>query len=279
MTILILIIVGLFAGTLSGLLGIGGGTVFTPVLFFFFDRAGVENPELWTIGTSLFCTFAASTGGSLKHLHQQSAFLRESFAVGVFGVIGTTVGKLVATSEWFTREEYLVLIAVVFMYTGINFLLKSYKTRNDVKEIAFDRLIRKRDAVTVGGAGGFLASLSGLGGGVLMVPIMNMGYKYSLRKSVSISEFAIVVISLAGFTQFAWRSPVQDAINPENLVTITSYTVGYVDFGLSLPMVVGAFVGAGFGVWLHDRINTSLIKFIFGLLIVGVSIRMASELF
>jgi uncharacterized membrane protein YfcA len=279
LTILILIIVGLFAGTLSGLLGIGGGTVFTPVLFFFFDRAGVENPELWTIGTSLFCTFAASTGGSLKHLHQQSAFLRESLAVGVFGVIGTTVGKLIATSEWFSREEYLVLIAVVFMYTGINFLLKSYKTRNDVKEIAFDRLIRKRDAITVGGAGGFLASISGLGGGVLMVPIMNMGYKYSLRKSVSISEFAIVVISLAGFAQFALQSPMQNVTSAESVISVTKYTVGYVDLGLSLPMVFGAFVGAGFGVWLHDRINTSLIKFIFGLLIVGVSIRMAFELF
>ncbi len=280
MLILLMILVGLFAGTMSGLLGIGGGTVFTPVLFYFFDRGGVENPELWTIGTSLFCTFAASSGGTLKHIHQSSAFLRESLVVGIFGVIGTALGKLVATSSWFTREEFLLVIAVVFLYTGINFMLKSYKTRNDVKEIARDRFIGKADSVTVGGAGGFLASISGLGGGVLMVPIMNLGFKFSLRKSVSVSEFAIVIISAAGFIQYMLRSPVQDhAVGVgEGYTTITTYALGYIDFGLSMPLVIGAFFGAMFGVWLHDKINTSVTKFIFGILVLFVSVRMFIEL-
>lgn len=280
MLILLMILVGLFAGTMSGLLGIGGGTVFTPVLFYFFDRGGVENPELWTIGTSLFCTFAASSGGTLKHIHQNTAFLRESIVVGVFGVVGTALGKMIATSTWFTRDEFLLVIAIVFLYTGINFMLKSYKTRNDVKEIARDRHIGKADAVTVGGAGGFLASISGLGGGVLMVPIMNLGFRFSLRKSVSVSEFAIVIISAAGFIQYMLRSPEVDQSvgSVEAYTSITSYSLGYIDFGLSLPMVIGAFFGAMFGVWLHDKINTSVTKFIFGVLVIFVSIRMFLEL-
>lgn len=274
---LILLIIGLLAGILSGLLGIGGGTLFTPVLFYIFDRHGVANPELWTIGTSLFCTFAASSGGTIKHIRQRSAFVKESLYVGAFGIIGTTVGKLIATSEWFSTSEFLLLIGVVFIYTGINFVSKSITEKGRTDLVYNDKTVRKRDAGVIGGAGGFIAALSGLGGGVLMVPIMNMGFKYTLRKAVSISEFAIVLISLAGFMQFLLRSPLLD-IEVANYITFSQYTVGYVDFGASLPLVIGAFLGAGLGVQLHDKINTRYIKRIFGILVLVVAARMLWEL-
>ncbi len=283
MIFLLLVIVGLFAGVMSGLLGVGGGTIFTPVLFFIFDRSGVANPELWTIGTSLFCTFAASSGGSLKHLHQNSSFIRESLHVGVFGIIGTTLGKLIATSVWFSREEFLILIAVVMLYTGINFLIKSLrKPVPNAVPVEVDSPIRKRDGAVAGGAGGFLAAMSGLGGGVLMVPIMNLFFKNTLRKSVSVSEFAIVMISLAGWIQYALRSPNTDLpVVPvsEAVDSVTPFAWGYVDFGACLPMVLGAFIGAGIGVWLHDRLNVRVIRFIFATLILIVAGRMIFELF
>jgi uncharacterized membrane protein YfcA len=275
---LILLIIGILAGILSGLLGIGGGTLFTPVLFYLFDRHGVANPELWTIGTSLFCTFAASSGGTIKHIRQRSAFVKESLYVGAFGIIGTTVGKLIATSEWFSTSEFLLLIGVVFIYTGINFVSKSITEKGRTDLDYADKTVRKRDAGVIGGAGGFIAALSGLGGGVLMVPIMNMGFKYTLRKAVSISEFAIVLISLAGFMQFLLRSPLLDT-EVVNYVTFSQYTVGYVDFGASLPLVIGAFLGAGLGVQLHDKLNTRYIKRIFGILVLIVAVRMLWELF
>ena len=287
MLILILVLVGLFAGTMSGLLGIGGGTIFTPVLFYLFDRGGVNNPELWTIGTSLFCTFTATAGGTLKQIQQKSAFLRESAFVGIVGILGTTIGKLIATSEWYSRDEFLVLIGVVLMYTGLNFLRHRYKTRKQVKEEGIERQMEPGHIAATGTAGGFLAAISGLGGGIIMVPVMNLLFKYTLKKTVSVAQFAIVVISIAGFTQYMLRSPGKDlasvgadALNSlaSTWVTISPYTVGYVDFGVSFPMVIGSFFGGMIGVWLHNRINTSLIKLIFGILVVIASIRMLAEL-
>jgi uncharacterized protein len=283
--IIFLLLTGLVAGVLSGLLGIGGGTIFTPVLFYIFDRQGIPNPELWTIGTSLFCTFAASSGGTLRHIRQHSAFIRESVMVGVFGVLGTTAGKFVATSDWFTRDEFLVLISVVFLYTGFNFIRKSIAQKTSAEGAGhFDSPVNTARAGTIGGAGGFIASLSGLGGGVVMVPIMNMGYKFSLRKSVSVSEFAIVIISLSGFMQYALRNPAQDTSFAETesavaalgtaLATVSPYTIGYLDLGVCLPMVVAAFIGAGLGVRLHDKMNTRYIKLVFGVLLLLVAARM-----
>ncbi len=287
MLIVILILVGLFAGTMSGLLGIGGGTIFTPVLFYLFDRGGVNNPELWTIGTSLFCTFTATAGGTLKQIQQKSAFLRESAFVGIIGILGTTLGKLVATSEWYSRDEFLVLIGVVLLYTGINFLLNSYKTRKQVTEVGIERPLEPVHTAVTGTAGGFLAAISGLGGGIIMVPVMNLVFKYTLKKAVSVAQFAIVVISIAGFSQYMLRSPGTDLATTgtdmlnslaATWVTISPYTVGYVDFGVSFPMVIGSFFGGMIGVWLHSRINTSFIKFIFGILVVVASVRMLAEL-
>jgi uncharacterized protein len=281
--IILLLIIGLLAGVLSGLLGIGGGTIFTPVLFYIFDRHGIPNPELWTIGTSLFCTFAASSGGTIRHIRQHSAFMRESILVGSFGILGTTAGKLVATSEWFTRDEFLVLISVVFIYTGLNFIRKSIAQKSAAEGVGhIDTPIQAGRAGAIGGAGGFIASLSGLGGGVVMVPIMNMGYKFSLRKSVSVSEFSIVMISFSGFMQYAMRNPSRDssilisALTDIGTVaqTVSPYTFGYIDLGVCLPMVVAAFIGAGLGVRLHDKLNTRYIKMVFGVLLLSVAIRM-----
>lgn len=206
--------------------------------------------------------------------------MRESLLVGTFGIVGTAAGKYIATSSWFSKEEFLLIISIVFLYTGFNFIRKSLAQKSAAEGIGHvDREITPVRATGIGGAGGFVAALSGLGGGVLMVPIMNMGYKFSLRKSVSVSEFAIVLISLAGFIQFGLRSPLKDLPSLENVVlSVSSYTVGYIDFGVCLPLVIGAFIGAGFGVRLHDKINTKYIKMIFGVLVILVAARMASEL-
>ena len=112
-----------------------------------------------------------------------------------------------------------------------------------------------------------------------MVPIMNLIYRFTLRKSVSVSEFAIVLISLSGWFQYSLRSPLTDldAASGTDFATISPYTLGYIDFGVCLPLVIGAFIGAGFGVKLHDKINTRYIKVIFGVLLLLVASRMAVE--
>jgi len=281
--IIALIIAGLVAGVLSGLLGVGGGTIFTPILFFIFDRHGIPNPELWTIGTSLLCTFAASSGGTIRHIRQRSAFIKESLLVGLFGVFGTTAGKLIATSQWFTRDEFLVLISVVFIYIGLNFIHKSITQKTTAEGAShIDTPVSTGRAGIIGGAGGFLATLSGLGGGVLMTPIMNMIYKFSLRKSVSVSQFAIMIISFSGFMQYAMRNPLRDRAVTSTLsaelgaviTTVSPYTIGYIDLGVSLPMIGAAFIGAGLGVRLHDKMNTRYTKLVFGILVLLVALRM-----
>ena len=239
MIIVILIIVGLLTGILAGMLGIGGGLIFTPVLYWLFQESGVDRPELWAIATSLFCTFASSLGGSLRHHLRSSAYLREGLMAGGFGVIGTSIGKLVSGSTYFTGGTFRILITALLIYSIGQLIYKTFFSRQLGKPVVNgDRELTLRELAGIGLAGGFIATLAGIGGGLLMVPIMHLALKQSYKRTVSISELAIVVISAAGAAQL-WM---------------------YVDVIRALPLLLGSFVGAFAGVWLHDRTDIRLMK-------------------
>ena len=77
-----LLVIGIFTGIIAGIFGIGGGVLFTPILFFLFNSAGVEQPVAWTIGTSLFCTFSAALSSSIQQRNQKNSYLKEGIRVG-----------------------------------------------------------------------------------------------------------------------------------------------------------------------------------------------------
>jgi len=91
-----------------------------------------------------------------------------------------------------------------------------------------------------GFGGGVVASLAGVGGGVVIVPALNLGYKINIAKAVSVSSLAILIISLSGWMQFALDNAAASGA--------TNYTLGFVDFGSGLPLIVGAFMGGFIGV-------------------------------
>jgi uncharacterized membrane protein YfcA len=237
--LLILLIIGVLTGILAGMLGIGGGLIFTPVLYWLFRESGVERPEVWAIGTSLFSTFASSLGGSLRHHLRSSAFLREGLTAGGFGVLGTAIGKWVSTSTYFTGTEFRILITTLLVYSIGQLIYKTFFSRQSGKPAAdSDRALTLKELAVIGVSGGFIATLAGIGGGLLMVPIMHVAFKQSYKRTVSISELAIVVISAAGAAQL-WA---------------------YVDVARAMPLLVGAFAGAFLGVWLHDKTDARVMK-------------------
>ncbi|MCA1802760.1 MAG: sulfite exporter TauE/SafE family protein, partial [Rhodothermaceae bacterium] len=235
MIILFLILIGIFAGLLAGMLGIGGGVIFAPVLFYMFDARGIENPEVWAIGSSLLCTLATSGSASFKQLRMHNFSPRESFKVGLFGIVGITIGKQYITSDYFNSDVFLIIFFVILVYTGIQFLRKTIN-RATPPAPGTDRLVTWREAVPIGGGGGLIAALTGIGGGIVMVPIMNMIYRIPFQKAVSISVGAIMIISLSGVIQLSMPVPAMDGLSP--------YTLGYIDFGTAIALVLGAIAGA-----------------------------------
>ncbi|MEX1136728.1 MAG: sulfite exporter TauE/SafE family protein [Balneolales bacterium] len=262
----ILILFGLFAGLLSGMLGIGGGLIFAPVLYYLFDFNEVQNPELWTIGSSLFCTCVTALSGTLKHIQMNNIYNKESLRIGVFGILGTFIGNTIATSSYFSHREFVTLFSILLIYTGSTFIRKAAAGKVAAPAGDNNKKISWIQALKIGSGGGLVASLAGVGGGIILVPLMNLFYKTPFTKTVSISVYAIILISFSGAFQLALDTPATSGVS--------AFTLGFVDFGASFALVIGAFAGANLGAYLHDRVNLSYLQILFAILTFTVSGKM-----
>ena len=74
---IILLILGLIAGLIAGVFGVGGGIIFTPVLFFLFEQAGISNSVPWAVASGLMCTWITALASVVRQNNQQHLFLKE----------------------------------------------------------------------------------------------------------------------------------------------------------------------------------------------------------
>lgn len=267
-TFIILLALGILAGIVAGLFGLGGGILFTPIFFIVFNDAGIENPVVLTIGTSLFCTFIAAAGSSLRQFNQENFFWAEGLKVGVLGAVGVTIGKWVITSGLYSREVFVVFFSLLLFYVSYIFMRRGRSDKGE--EIVNSDPVSWRESIMTGGLGGFVAALAGIGGGGVMVPMLNLYYKKAFTKAVSISSLAIVFISLSGWLQLAF-SATGGAMTP--------YYLGYVDFGAALPMAIGGLLGGFLGALLNLKINRKYLQFAFALLAIGMAVKLITEVY
>lgn len=262
--LLFLLLIGLFAGLLAGLLGIGGGIIFTPVLYFLFDGAGVENPVLWTVASGLFCTFIAASGSAARQYVQKNMFWGEGLRLGVMGAIGISLGKMVITSPYYNQTEFVIFFSVMLLYVAYMMFGRGKDKQNE-----YDREFKKlavRQTFIAGGLGGFVAALAGVGGGGVMVPIMNLFYKQPFRKAVSVSQLAMVLMVTVGWVQLALEAGA--------VAGLTNYTIGYVDFGAALLLSIGGLIGGFGGVLLNHKIRRKYLQWGFAVLAVAMAGRL-----
>lgn len=267
MLFILLLLGGVVAGILAGLFGIGGGILFTPILFLLFTTTGLENPTPWTIATSLFCTFVASISSSLQQRNEKNFFWREGVLVGILGSIGVYFGKITVTSPYYTKDVFVSFFSILLVIVAILFYRRS---RSDLTLHVTNHTFGVPKAGFAGVLGGIIASLAGVGGGIVLVPMMNLLYKLKLSKAVSISSLAIVLISLSGWLQFALLSGTHEGL--------TQFTLGYVDFGSGLPLIIGAFGGGFLGVRISHAIDQQYVQIGFSVLILIIATMMIGSI-
>lgn len=269
MELFILLFLGIVAGVVAGLFGLGGGILFTPILFVIFSDAGIENPVVLTIASSLFCTFVASLASSVRQYQQRNFYWADGIKVGILGAMGVTFGKMVITSPYYSKQEFVVFFSLLLIYVAFMFYRRGSRKSQHIENN--DLPMRWSQSVVTGGLGGFVAALAGIGGGGVMVPLMNLFYKKKFARAVSISSLAIVVISLS-----AW---IQLGLSGNGVQALTAYHWGYVDFGAALPLAAGGLLGGFVGALINLRINRRYLQYAFALLAVAMAVKLLTEVF
>ncbi|NNF58237.1 MAG: TSUP family transporter, partial [Rhodothermaceae bacterium] len=194
MTILLLLIAGAVGGFVAGLVGVGGGIIFGPVLFFYFQALGLDDPILTplVLGTSILCTGAASLSGTVAQHKAGAIDWRTAGIAGSFAAVAVTLMTLfVTTQPWYDKTVFQAVLGTILLVVVVRMLLKKAGRGNTLSTDGARRHLGFLSGI--GASAGAVAAAGGVGGGVIMVPAFNGLVRLPLKVAAGTSTAAIVL--------------------------------------------------------------------------------------
>jgi len=273
--------IGAAVGFLSGLFGVGGGFLITPLLIFY------NIPPAIAVATGANQVIASSFSGALAHFKRGTLDVKLGLMLFAGGIVGSTVGIYVFA--YLRRLGQLDLI-VSLLYVGFLGVVGSLMLVESLRAI---RRARKGEAVAlrrpgqhnwihrlplkmrfrasklfvsvipilaIGAGIGFLASIMGVGGGFIMVPALIYLLKVPTNVVVGTSLFQIIFV--AAFTTIVHSTANQT-----------------VDIVLAFLLMVGGVAGAQYGTRVGQRLRGEQLRALLALLVLAVALRLAFDLF
>jgi uncharacterized membrane protein YfcA len=258
---------GLAAGGLAGLIGIGGGVIFTPMLFAVYGWLGVPDGVRTplTVGTGLFCTGLAAGASAVHHLRKGAVLPRMAAGVGLASAAAVgAVSWVVGTQAWYDASVFQGLFAVLLLVVVVRMVSGgSTVTDMDPDERASSGW---RAWLGTGTAAGTVAAAVGVGGGVVLVPAYSRWLRLSFHRAVGTSSATIFVISALSVGAYA--------VFGAGVAGRPSLALGYVDVGTGLLLAGPAVLGAQGGAALAHRFETQWLRWSFAALALVVAGRL-----
>lgn len=255
--ILIILTLGSIGGFISGLLGVGGGIVYIPILDYFLYKMGLHDEALvkGILANSLF-TIIFSGGVASYHQYKSGNFYpKEIIHTAIPGVISALLLTwLIRNGTWYSREVFRFVFACMLLIIASRLFLK--KTNNNGKADNTTSVLWPYRIT--GMFAGFITALTGLGGGVIMTPVFTDILKQSFKKASSISNG---VIPLFAFCVGLYSLSGSDATQ------VHSWQIGYIILPVVAPLVTGAFLATPVGVRISHKTNPFMLRYVFALLV------------
>ena len=259
-----LLILGIGASFLGSLFGIGGGIVYIPFLTIVFGLSPVEAAAISLIGI-----LATSAGAGAYYAEHGISNVR----LGLYLEIGTTIGAIIgAMLAAYVEDWFLSVFFIVFMLInaarmafghgkdcgdeedGHEFTVKDPKTG---KTLGYDLKNKGLGSLTCVVAG-LYSSMTGVGGGVIKVPVMNSMMGVPMRAATATSSYMIGITAFSG-----------------SIVYLINGTI-LLDYAVFLA--IGSFLGMLIGTAVSSRLDTSSIKKYFSIVLVGSAVSVFLKL-
>ena len=194
------------AGFMAGLLGVGGGIIMVPALYYAFtvlDFDIVTRMHL-SVGTSLAIIIPTSIISTKTHMEYDAVDFKMVKSFGIFILLGVIAGTFLAVN---LKTPALVLFFSVFAFiVGLFFIFVREKLMENPKKIS--DLIKNISGIIIG----FISIPLGIGGGSLMVPFMRT-FGYDIRKSIGTAAAVGFLIAVSGTITMITGGKIMDNIN------------------------------------------------------------------
>lgn len=255
-----LILIGIFAGFASGLLGVGGGFLITPLQFFLLKYIGVA-PDLAILisfGTSLAIIIPTSLSGAYKHTKSMDNILNPGIRLGIFGVISGFVGGFVASA--LPSRTLEIIFGLLLLFVAFNNIVNINKEREKAR-IPFNWA----SIGIIGLLVGFSSGLLGVGGGIFLIAILTALFGFSMIEAIGTSSIFISLTAIGGFLSYmiiGWD------------VSTFPYSIGYVNIINLVLIACFSAPMASFGAKMAHRIPQKKLKIIFSIVILSMALKM-----
>ena len=257
--LLVLGVAAAVAGFLAGLLGVGGGIIMVPALYYAFtvlDFDIITRMHL-SVGTSLAIIIPTSIISTKTHMEYDAVDFKMVKSFGIFILFGVIAGTFLAVN---LKTAALVLFFSIFAFiVGLFFIFLREKLLENPKEIS--DLVKNISGIVIG----FISVPLGIGGGSLMVPFMRT-FGYDIRKSIGTAAAVGFLIAVSGSITMILGGKIIDNVS-------TPFSVGYINLLGFLVFVPVTTVMARIGAKAVYRIVKKLLSKIFGTFLIIVSIR------
>ena len=278
--IFIILGMGAAVGFLSGMFGVGGGFLITPLLIFY------NIPPVVAVATGANQVVASSISGAITHFRRGTLDVKLGTVLLVGGILGASLGiwlfsilRRMGQLDLVISLLYVVLLGVVgslMLVESVNALRRASKNQpatlrrpgqhNWVHGLPLKMRFKKSKiylsvipVVVLGFGIGILTSIMGVGGGFIMVPAMIYLLRIPTNVVVGTSLFQIIFVT-------AFTTIVQAA---------TNYSV---DIVLAFILMVAGVIGAQYGVRVGQRLRGEQLRALLGLLVLAVGLRLAVDL-
>lgn len=278
----LLVTVGGGIAFLAGGLGIGGGVLAVPVLYYFGEAGTLptEHTAHVAVAASLVMAMFLSASATLSYFKQG----RVQWRPAVYLILGSITGAFLAarTAASFSSPSLAGLFGILLLLNGLISLLRPRSGRSPLEvsqvesastagtskgtsdetftepQVAASNSMsyRRRLVLIVSGLGvGVASGLTGIGGGVLMVPLYSRFFGMTVKEAIATSSFCIVFTTLAGVLGF---------VSSPTLVSLPGPHLGLIYLPYAVPLSMGALIGGYAGAFVSGKLQSRTLVAAFG---------------
>lgn len=236
----VFIALGLVAGTYGALVGVGGGLLVVPVLLVMNVAPNAA------AGTSMAVVLANAASGSVSYLRQRRVDIRAAIVFSVAGLPGAVLGGLV--DQYVPPRLFSLLFGALLLLVGLRLFLKPGQDTEGAAPVVTPSNTAGFSPVrasAIGLVAGFLASMFGIGGGIIFVPTMALLFGFPAHIATATSTFIIALTAIFGTASHAYYHDVR--------------------WGPAIAISIGAIAGAQIGARLAPRVRVPQLMRLFSL--------------
>jgi uncharacterized membrane protein YfcA len=247
----IIALLGSIGAFISGLLGVGGGVIFIPILDYYIVKAGIQGSELvkFTLANSFFVIVFSGIVISIKQYKSGNFYPKQVFFTALPGVLSSfLVTYLILSGNWYQQHMFKTLFLLMLIPMTIRMFSQKEKAINS--DVVFPSYLLF--SIT-GFFTGIITSLSGLGGGILMVPVFSDFLKLPIKIATSISTGVIPIFTAVLIIPYMMAYP----------EVINQFQIGYIVFPIVAPLIISVMVISPTGVKVAHMLKPFHLRIIF----------------